>query len=304
MSGHLFLLFLSLTVWPSPVSADACGDAMVECYTGVYRDCGGLAAKNEDPCVVAGFEACARAVECGTNPCVNCQTDEPPATVRRAPVPPPPPPPPPPPVAQSYPGTIRIQEKIHMMSNCAPWRDQLRATITAAVDRFEACLNYGHVRPELAERMVRALSEGDGIMIKCQEPPSSHWCAAGGFGDVWFSPSRALNASGICHPEIGSFFIHEVAHSAGLSTASGHNEQGESTERDEVYSLQRYCMNTSRMWIGRARRTGDVVASDRLACVRAYQELTPSTLEDPFWLAMRRKAQRGQDPCAPPLPRP
>jgi hypothetical protein len=275
---------------------------MVACYTAAYQHCGGISAQDTDPCVIQGLEACKHAVTCATTPCTTCSTStgESPSTLSSgshgstgssA-------------TASTYPGTYRIDEKVHIASSCNPWREMLQRRITAAVDRLQNCLNYGFVRPALAEAVIRALTEGDGVLVLCQEPPNPHWCAAGGVGEVWFSPTKALQSAGICYPDIEGFFVHEVAHSANLRTAPTHNESGESTEYDEVYSLQRYCTTRARMWIGRAHRTGDVVDSDHLACVRAYQELTPSTDEDPFWLAMARKAKGGHDPCAPPLPQP
>jgi hypothetical protein len=197
-----------------------------------------------------------------------------------------------------YPAGFKISPKFTYDSSCKDFRSMLEKKIASAVARLQDCLNYAFVRKDIAVRMKSTLESELPVRIYCLEPPRSIWCAAGGLGQVWFSPSRMLPVDSFCHFDIESRIIHEVAHAANLQYSADHNEQGDTmTDRDEVFSLTNYCMRNARMWLGRARRTADVVEPSRLECMRTYQERTPSTLDDPFWGPYVKMFDEGRDPC-------
>jgi hypothetical protein len=188
----------------------------------------------------------------------------------------------------------RIAPRVWFTPSCEPYRAGLEPRFRAAVQRLQDCLNRAYVRPDIAARMVAALETSPGVRLRCEEPPRSTWCAAAGIGEIWLSPSRLILPGSFCHPDLEAMFIHEVAHVAHLDVGPGHNERGETGLPDEVCSLQNYCMRPARMWLQRARRTADVVEPSRVDCMRRYQELTPSTLKDPFWDEYRGR----RDPCS------
>ena len=191
----------------------------------------------------------------------------------------------------------RLRVNVEYASNCRPYRRMLEQKFRSAAARLQNCLNYGFVREDIADRMVTVINQDPPMRVRCEEPPRSNWCAAAGMGDIWFSPSKTLRPGSFCHDRIESFFVHEAAHIANLEVAPGHNENGETGQPDEVYSLTSYCMFPARMWIQRARRTRDVVQPSKLSCMRRYQEMTPSTLRDPFWGEYSAGMNRGESPC-------
>lgn len=193
-----------------------------------------------------------------------------------------------------------LRPRVELAANCAPYKALLEGEIAKAMNRFESCLNFAFVREDLARRMAMAINEYRlPISVRCQEPPRSNWCAAGGYGQVWLSPSKMLEPGSFCHDNIGSFFIHELGHVANLKISPDHNESGDTGRPDEVYSLQNYCMRSARTWTTRAYRTADVVDPAKLECMRDYQELTPSTFQEIFWDAYRDRMTQGYDPCDP-----
>lgn len=195
-------------------------------------------------------------------------------------------------------GSAEASPKIEFSSSCAPYKRMLTRRIEAASARLKDCLSFAYVRPDIAERMLKVLDAPyTAARLRCDEPPRSTWCAAAGWGEIWMSPSKMLDAGSFCHNDIESYFIHEVAHLAGLRMSAGHNEEGDNGLADEVYSLTNYCLRPARMWLGRAYRTADVVPPESLWCVREYQELTPETLVDPFWEAYKPSILRGKEPC-------
>lgn len=287
MGLFLAILAASAALAPDAAADPSCDDRMVECYSAAYRGCGGIAARDTDPCVIAALAACRQAIDCGLRPRNPCPPTGQHAADAGGAAPGPRPP-----------ARYRIRPTYRIDPECRPWMNLIQTKLAQAVSRFEDCLNYAHVRRDLADRMVAELTAPEGLEIQCREPPQSSWCAAGGVGLVRFSPTRALREGSICHRDIGSMFIHEVGHNANLDTSLSHNHAGEGADFDEIYSLQRYCMDNARMWLGRARRTEDVVEPSRLSCVRHYQELTPTTMQDPFWIPMKVAADRGGDSCA------
>ena len=247
---------------------ESCADRKMDCMLSAYTACQGMGDMTEE-CHERTLATCDRI--CGGR-----------APVRRA-------------ISPGY--TIRPQ--FTFSESCGSYQRLLNRKIRSAVNRLKDCLNYAFVKEDIAQRMIRVLEMSPPIHVRCDQPPNRSWCGAAGLGEVWLAPRCLLRPGGLHYEDFEAFFIHEVVHIARLEMGPGHNETGEGrgTDPDEVYSLMNYCMRPARMWISRARRTRDVVQPAKLSCMRAYQEMTPSTLLDPFWGEFKARVDRNQNPC-------
>jgi hypothetical protein len=195
----------------------------------------------------------------------------------------------------------RLAPRIIYGQSCAPYQAMLEKRLAGATARLQDCFDYAFVRPDIVERMSAWMSPQSEIQVECEQLPQANWCAAATLGgQILLSPTMMLTPGSICYPDMEMMFVHEVGHLADLRMSPNHNEDGDTGDFDEVYSIQNYCMRPARNWLHRDTRTSDVVAPERVDCMRAYQEFTPETLQDPFWGAYQSTMKAGTDPCPAP----
>jgi len=187
-------------------------------------------------------------------------------------------------------------------------RKILGPAIKAALDRVEGCLRHAFIKDDIVRKMDQAVSE-KGIYFQCRpfaDSSNNKFCA----GKIIFSeneiilPPQFLNGSPTCKKLDPALLVHEIAHIAELNIASDHNLRGyDNRGRDEVYTLERYCMGEHRIWFTRTKQIEAIVEPSKLQCAKTYLEY--QVAKDihgigspiPFWKLISTNSGEGRDPC-------